>query len=345
MGAHDRDDGHTTGPAARLGGAIAHPRATLRRTGERLRRARRRWAGTLTWAIKISAPDDETASRWGDMAFAEDLADALRTAGQTVRIDRLGAPPAPATDVTLVLRGLHRIDPTPGSVNLLWVISHPDDVSDAEALQGWDAVFVASTSYRRGDEWGARPLLQASSVRRFTPAPADPALAEEVLFVGTTRGVDRPVVRDVIAAGARVGIYGHGWEDVVDPSFIRADHLAFDRVPAAYRSAGIILNDHWDDMRANGFVSNRLFDAAFAGARVISDPVAGASEIFGGLVQTYTTPDELAALLRGDGWPSDTERLTLSARIRRDHSFDARATVLIAAARTAVRLSSRRPRT
>jgi len=344
MGAHDQHERRTTVLAARLLCAMSHPRATLHRVSEHARRACRWRAGKLTWAVKISAPNDETAARWGDMAFAEDLADALRAAGQTVRIDRLGAPPAPATDVTLVLRGLHRIDPTPDSVNLLWIISHPDDVSDAEALQAWDAVFVASRAYPRGDAWGARPLLQASSLRRFSPAPADPGLAEEVLFVGTTRGVDRPVVRDVIAAGARVGIYGHGWEEVVDPSLIRADHLAFDRVPTAYRSAGIVLNDHWDDMRANGFVSNRLFDAAFAGARIISDPVAGASEIFGGLVQTYSTPEELAALLRGAGWPSDAERLALAARVREHHSFDARASVLIEAARAA-RISSRRLRT
>lgn len=341
----------TDGPPARSRAAsfagrarrlVTDPVGTARRWRARTARLRRFAAGTLTWAIKISAPDDASAARWGDMAFAADLAEALSTAGQNVRIDRLGAPAQAPADVTLVLRGLHRIAPEPASINLLWVISHPNDVADEEIALPWDRVFVASDFYARSASWGAEPLLQASSPRRFQPGPPDPDLHEEVVFVGTTRGVERPVIRDAIAAGAKVAIYGHNWEEFVDSSYIRADHLEFARVPAAYRSAGIVLNDHWEDMRAHGFVSNRLFDAAFVGARIISDRVPGADEVFGGLVQSYTTTEELEALLRGKGWPSESERLALTRRVRERHSFDARARTLIAAARAAAITARRR---
>ncbi|MFT4135083.1 glycosyltransferase [Microbacterium sp.] len=294
------------------------------------RQRRRLRAGRLSWVIKISAPADESAARWGDTAFAEDLAVALRALGQHVRIDFLGSAPGTPGDVVLVLRGLHRIDAAPGALNYLWIISHPDAVTDEELSGGWDRVFAASRTWPRGAAAGAIPLLQAASTTRFSPGPGDPAAAEDVLFVGTSRGVVRPVVRDAIAAGAPLAIYGHDWEDYVEPRFVRADHLAFARVPTAYRSARIVLNDHWEDMRRNGFISNRLFDATFVGARVISDSFEGREELFGGLVRTYADVSELRSLLTDEGcWPSEAERHRLAAAIRQQHSFDARAATLL----------------
>ena len=48
-----------------------------------------------------------------------------------------------------------------------------------------------------------------------------------------------------------------------------------DELRRVYSSAGIVLNDHWDDMRAHGFVSNRIYDALACGAVVVSDDVPG----------------------------------------------------------------------
>lgn len=328
--------------STRIAAGLERRRRLLIETWSRAARVRR---GRLTWAIKISAPDDESALRWGDSAFAQDLADALSRRGQSVSIHPLGTHPPPPRgdyDVVLVLRGLHRIDPVPGRLNYLWVISHPDAVSDDEAAAGWGRIFAASRTWSPHPRWGVQPLLQAASARRFSPGTPEEDVAEDVLFVGTSRGVVRPVVRDAIAAGARVGIYGHDWERFADPSFIRADHLEFTRVPAAYRSARIVLNDHWDDMRAHGFVSNRLFDASFVGARVVSDDIAGLDELFGGLVKTYRSLEELERLLTDESaWPPIPERLRIAAAIRERHSFDARAHTLVQAALSDIRRQAR----
>ena len=53
-----------------------------------------------------------------------------------------------------------------------------------------------------------------------------------------------------------------------------------------------MLNDHWQDMAEEGFLSNRVFDVAMAGGFVISDTVAGA-EVFEGLLSMFDTPEEL----------------------------------------------------
>lgn len=292
--------------------------------------------GTLRWAIKISSPDDASARRWGDTAFAEDLADSLRRRGQTVAIDHLGARHRAADradDVVLVLRGLHRIDPVPHAINYLWIISHPDEVGDDEARLGWDRVFAASRTWDRAASIGAKPLLQASSTQRFALDRSSEDIVEDVLFVGTSRGVVRPVVRDAIDVGADLAIYGHDWDDFVDARFVRSDHLDFAAVPRAYRGARIVLNDHWADMRRHGFISNRLFDAASVGALIVSDDIDGIDDIFCGLVQTYDDAETLRLLLEDDSrWPGAEERMRIAERIRAEHSFDARAATLVASA-------------
>jgi spore maturation protein CgeB len=100
-----------------------------------------------------------------------------------------------------------------------------------------------------------------------------------------------------------------------------------------YAAAGVVLNDHWDDMRADGFVSNRLFDAAACGARVVTDDVAGLDGLFGASVQVVHDADELAALVRSDDrdrvFGTREERRVVADRVRREHSFLHRAQRLL----------------
>lgn len=224
-------------------------------------RRRVRWyRGRLNWTIQVSAPDDDTAKRWGDTAFADDLSHALQAQGQVARIQFWDAPspyPHGEEDVVISLLGLHRWNPTAAVVNYLWIISHPDEVSAAEAGAGWTRIFAASSSWERLDELGAEPLLQAASAGRFNLARTTPRGDADIVFVGTSRGVRRPVVADAIRVGADVAVYGHDWADFVPASAIRADYLPFAEVPGVYAGARIVLNDHWDDMRRAGFLSNR----------------------------------------------------------------------------------------
>jgi hypothetical protein len=310
-------------------------------SGRPTSRLRRRWSlltgrPRLRWSIRISAPADSTGDVWGDLFFAEDLAESLRRLGQSVTIDRLGAPKrAIADDVVLHLVGLHRPVPVPGAVNILWVISHPELVTDEEFGLDWDERYAASASWgdrRSTAEWTIRPLLQATNPSRFTPTPTGDELPTEVLFVGKTRNVFRPIVRDAVAAGVDLAVYGDGWEEYIDPSYVRADFLPNDRVPAMYRGARVVLNDHWQDMAETGFASNRLFDAVAAGARVITDAVDGLPEEFGDSVRVYHSVDELAELARADapGWPDAEERARNAAAVAEHHSFDARAQQFLA---------------
>ena len=106
-----------------------------------------------------------------------------------------------------------------------------------------------------------------------------------------------------------------------------------------YRSAGVVLNDHWPDMAKHGFLSNRLFDAAASGARVVSDDAVGIKEVFGESVAVYRTQSELAELCseaNRDMWGSQEEISKRAIQIGIENSFDQRAKSLVQAALSAL---------
>jgi spore maturation protein CgeB len=116
--------------------------------------------------------------------------------------------------------------------------------------------------------------------------------------------------------------------------------LPNDELSAAYAAAGVVLNDHWDDMRAAGFVSNRLFDAVASGARVVTDDVASLDGLFGRSVQTYSGPEDLRRLVTlrdpDEVFGDAAARRAVAERVRREHSFLARVETLEGMARSAL---------
>ncbi len=293
----------------------------------------------LRWAIKNAAPAGPGGERWGDTHFAASLGAALRDHGQEVVVDRRpewDRATGRHDDVVLVLRGLVRHDPGPEQVSLLWVISHPELVTPDEA-SAYDRVLAAGRPWaeRRARDWAVpiEPLLQATDPERFHPDAGAPGTGDAVLFVGNSRRVLRPVVRDALAAGLPLAVYGDLWSGLVPDEVVRDRSIPNDALAAAYGSAGVVLNDHHVDMGAEGFVSNRLFDAVASGARVITDPVDGLAELFGPSVQVYETPDDLARLATLEDpdavFGDPATRRAAADRVRSEHSFSARAARLI----------------
>jgi len=287
------------------------------------------------WAIITSAPKGEAGKQWGDYWFAHDLAQALNAEGVNATVhSRAGATSEARRedDVVVVLRGLRRVTPMPTkSPWFLWVISHPELVEPGEA-DHYTAAFAASQTWNPGGDMGTfTPLLQATNVDRFRPV--DQPLNSGVLFIGSTRGEFRPIVRDALAQGIPLSLYGVGWPEFVDPSLISGEFLDNAQLPAAYSNAALVLNDHHADMAANGFLSNRLFDAVAAGARVVSDPASGLAQVFGSSVVEYQSPEHLAQIVADpDSFFPDSTSPDSKAdrdRIRREHSFTARARYLI----------------
>lgn len=290
----------------------------------------------LRWAIKTAAPAGPRGESWGDTHFARGIAAALERQGQYVAVDArpaAGRPSSSLDDVQLVLRGPERIKPPSSGVRVIWIISHPDEIT-ADELAAFDLRYAAS------DGWAQRasarlghaitPLLQCTDTARFSPSGT--ARTHDLVFVGTARGIARPAVIEPLRAGAPLRVYGPDWRGYIPASAITATHVPNDELPALYEAAGAVLNDHWPAMQREGFISNRLYDVVAAGGRAISDEVIGIAETFGGAVQTFATDAELRTISTAelDGlFPAEEDLRRIAGRIRAEHSFDARARTLL----------------
>ena len=289
------------------------------------------------FCLKIGAPDTEQARLWGDLHFATALGRALRRLGHRWRVETLPEWDSPAGsyfDVVVHLRGRSDYAPAPGQFNVLWLISHPDELGD-EAADRYDLVCVASAAHaerlRERISTPVRVLDQATDPWLFYP-DSDPALAHELVFVGNSRGTRRKILDDLLPTRHDLAIWGSGWGESPAAHHLRGRHVANDELRRVYSSASIVLCDHWPDMRASGFGSNRLYDAVACGALVVSDRVAGLNGAFGAAVATYEHRDELEALLtRLLDDPAERERRVDGARERilAGETFDHRARDLL----------------
>ena len=308
-------------------------------------RKRPRDPQNLHWAIKTSVPAGPSGQGWGDLYFANEIAASLTKLGHTARVDFRNdviRSDSADDDVVLVLRGVERIRPQAGEVNLLWIISHPSRISKHE-VKSFDSVFAASNiwakqaSKRFGIEIHSQ--LQATNPEKFNPTVTEPDTGEEILFLGNTRNKFRQIIRDCIEAGISPAIYGKDWDQFVSKELIKGSFVPNEDVAGIYRSAGVVLNDHWPDMAKHGFLSNRLFDAAASGARVVSDDAVGTSEVFGESVAVYRSRSELADLCskaNRDMWGSQEEISKRAIQIGIENSFDQRAKSLVQAALSAL---------
>ncbi len=182
---------------------------------------------------------------------------------------------------------------------MLWSISHPDGLTGPEC-DGYDLVCVASSSFaevlRERTATPVAVLEQAADPWVMHPDPRA-ELAHELVYVANSRGVLRPIVRDLLPTERDLAIWGSKWEGLIDTARVVAEHVPNDELRHVYSAAGIVLNDHWEDMREHGYISNRIYDALACGAFVISDEVAGLGERFGEAVACFRSREELHELI------------------------------------------------
>jgi spore maturation protein CgeB len=182
----------------------------------------------------------------------------------------------------------------------------------------YDHVFVASDRFAAAMSpqvtVPVTALHQATDPERYRPEPGGPH--HQLLFIANSRKVHRRIVDDLAGTSFELAVYGSNWTpDLVDPRFVKGNSVSGADAPRYYSAADIVLNDHWNDMRDHGFISNRLYDALACGAFVVSDHVDEIQVEFDGAVPTYRTRDELEPLLRRYLAEPD-ERRRLAARGR-----------------------------
>ena len=306
------------------------------------------WLERIRFALHIGPADWAAAGHWGDTPFARAVARRLEALGNPSSVVVYGERDdaiALRADVALHIVGTRRPPLRPAQLNLLWIISHPDAVR-AERCAAYDLIFVASDPFLEhlSEQVGVPliPLHQATDPDRFRPDPGGPA--HELLFIGNSRNRHRPVLDALAGTDRDLAVYGGNWRpELLDPRFLRGDWIPNDEVHRAYSSAAIVLNDHWPDMRDEGFISNRIYDVLASGGFVLTDPVAGLDLEFDGGVATWTDADDLRASVERYLAEPELRRVMGEhgrAAVLARHTFAHRAGALVAAARP---LWERRP--
>ena len=290
-----------------------------------------------TLAIHIVPETWEIAETWGDTVFARGLQTALERHGVSATVyvrSELTTRASRNADAALYLAGLDVPRTRRGQPSLLWIISHPDRVT-ARVVEPFDAVFVASEPFAQELEPRVTPpvrvLHQATDPARFFPDPTGPH--HELLFVGNSRDQRRPVLDALEGTPHDLAIYGGKWRaDLVDMRRVRGAWIPNDELRRYYSSADIVLADHWEDMRDEGFVANRVFDALACGSFVISDDVLGLDALFGDAVPVFRDPGDLPDLVeRFLADPAGRHERAERGRqaVLAGHTFDHRAAAIV----------------
>jgi spore maturation protein CgeB len=294
--------------------------------------ALRAWASASRFGIRVGIPGWDVAESWGDYHFARAIQRQLERDGHPTRVHLLPTWTTAVVareDVTLQVLGRREAPIRPSQVNLLWQISHPDLVTPA-LYDRYDHAFVASDPFaarmRESTRVPVTALHQATDPERFRPGGG--GTAHELLFVANSRGVRRRIIEDLGGTRHDLAVYGTRWtSDRLAPKYHKGEGIPNAEVADYYGAAAIVLNDHWDDMRSQGFMSNRLYDALCCGAFVISDHVEGIEAEFDGAVATYRDAADLAALIeRYLARPDERRRLGERGRqtVLARHTFQIR---------------------
>jgi spore maturation protein CgeB len=118
----------------------------------------------------------------------------------------------------------------------------------------------------------------------------------------------------------------------VAPDLIAAEHVANEQLPEVYASAAVVLNDHWETMRAWGIVSNRIYDVLACGTPVVSDRLPEIDDQLPDGVLTFADADELGHQVRellADPEAAASRAAAGRAAVLAAHTLDHRADQLL----------------
>jgi spore maturation protein CgeB/GT2 family glycosyltransferase len=282
--------------------------------------------------IKLPCPSWDVVEDWGDFHLACGLKLEFEKLNYNVNLHPLSHwEDNQHSNINLVIRGLSSFEPKENQVNILWHISHPDKVEKKE-YKKFDKVFISSEilveQLKEKGLQNVEVLHQCFDPTRFYPVD-EQSYNTDLIFIGNTRGQYREVVKYALNTPYSFDLFGKGWEEFIPIKKITGYHVKNEDLLYKYRSSKIVLNDHWDQMKTHGFISNRIFDIAACGGFIISDENAGFELLFG-KDKVVTYKDEKDFQFKTDYYINNPEEREEKAKelqkiILTDHTFQNRA--------------------
>ena len=234
--------------------------------------------------------DDERRLRWGDYWVKYELEQEFEKLGHTICNKK--------PDILLHLFGVSVNNLPEAAYKIIWIHSHPNMISP-EVLRQYDQIYCLSPIFlKKIKNWGfdAELLIAGTSKK-----PAESEIKYDIVFVGNTKWkIARKIIQDLMVFGElsyNFKVWGEGWKEIVPEEVYGGVYYKNQELGELYASSLISLNDHYDDMRVNGFINPRILDILASGGFCISDNVVGLENILEDTVPIYKTPKELKALI------------------------------------------------
>lgn len=308
----------------------------------KLRASEIKWLakGKKIWVIKSPEPDNETRFAWGEHYFANTIKLELEKLGYYVVIDTHPDWYCEVeADVVLVLGRCYKYHPdrrNPNCKYIFWHLSHPDNVKKEE-YELYDLVLIASDSYaermKKELDVPVRAMHSCVDTSIFFPQECDKKY--DYVFVGNTRGKKRPLVMWCEQNEIPLHIWGlmtgaQGWKNYVkqDSSITLERTIANSELPELYRSAGVVVNDHFEDMLRTGFFANRILEVLACGCPLLSDYSQEIESIFGDSILYCRNEEEFLQQLKylQEHYEEQKEKvLAIWPKLQKEFSFEVRA--------------------
>jgi len=241
--------------------------------------------------IGITVSEDSEEAGFGDLQVARELGHELRRLGfEVINLEvHRGRWRRDIGSVDVLISLLDRFpleEVPPGILGVAWVRNWTDRWLERPWFGDYDVVFASSERSRRLIEEGSDQAVSlmplATNPDRFRRTVPDPQLRCDVVFVGSRWGVGRRIEETlpVLAREMDVKLFGKGWDAVPELSGLDAGWLAYERLPAAYSSAHVVLDESSRHTRQYEAVNSRVLDALACGTLVVSNDGAGVRELF-----------------------------------------------------------------
>jgi glycosyltransferase involved in cell wall biosynthesis len=299
--------------------------------------------------VGLTVTRDDPAAGYGDWYTAHELGGALADLGCRVsyleRHDDAWYSPDPTIDVVVGLLEAHDIRRLPGHmVTVAWIRNWTDRWLARPWFDAYDLVLTSSETSRRLVEEGSTRLARrfpiATNPERFHPPDGRSEPTVDVAFTGNHWGQPRAVdqaLPELVRAGRSVLLHGKGWEAVPSLQPLTRGPVPYDRLPAVYGGARLVVDDSPPFTARYGAVNSRVFDALAAGTLVISENEAGVRELFDADFPVWH--DEASLREQVDALLADPDRRrTLVERYRamvlEQHTYAHRALELLQALRS-----------
>ena len=247
--------------------------------------------------INTAIPKTSVAREWGDLYLARAIRKKLEENNRRVSISfgenknrRLGF----NEDINFNLRGLEPLNVPKFTKSIIWVISHPDKINFWE-LHNNQMIFVASEKFAinlnnivKELDNSPKKIDKVKFVPQFTTlnkfndlenTSKNEKVIYDFIFIGNTRNVFRDSVKLAIKNNLNVRVIGKGWENFVPKELILDQLVPNKELPNFYNLGRVVLCDHWEDMKNNGFISNRIYDLIFLNKVILCDSVLGIKKI------------------------------------------------------------------